>query len=172
MRNAFKLLTMGLLVTIVFAACSSSNDSNDDKAQEFIATLDDFQGYTSWTKVHTATGEDPLLGDAHGAKAPLTRNVFFKDNVQPDNGKYPNGTLIVKELRDGNGDLAGALTMMVKRGGDFNPDGDGWEWFMTTTDLDTVLTQGDNATAGGGMCASCHAAANTNNNGTDWVFSR
>ena len=154
---------------LVLAACSSSTDSED---KEFIASLQDFEGYTSWTKVATATGPDPLLGTAHGAEEPLTRNIFFLDDAQPKDGEYRVGTIIVKELRDGSGNLAGGLTMLVKRGGDFNPEGDGWEWFMTNTTLDTVLTQGDNATAMDGMCASCHGAANINDNGTDWVFRR
>jgi cytochrome c peroxidase len=77
---------------------------------------------------------------------------------------------VLKELQDKMGNVTGALTVMVKRGADFNPDGNGWEWFMTDVNLTTVLTQGDNATAGDGMCATCHAGANTNSNGTDWVF--
>ena len=169
MNTLIKMLGLSLVSMLFFAACSSSTDSDD---KEFIATLSDFDGYTGWTKVVTETGPDPLLGNAHGAAEPLTRNIFFLDNAQPKNGEYKVGTIIVKELRDGMGNLAGGVTMLVKRGGDFNPDGNGWEWFMTNTTLDTVYTQGDNAMAAGGMCASCHASANVNDNGTDWVFSR
>jgi len=158
-----------MISTVFIWSCSSSTESEE---AEFVATLNDFQGYTSWTKVATSTGPDPLLQAAHGANDPLTRNVFIQDNAQPKNGRYPTGTLIVKELRDGMNGLAGGLTMMVKRGGDFNSSGNGWEWFMTSTDLTTVMTRGDNATAMDGMCASCHAGANVNNNGIDWVFSR
>jgi hypothetical protein len=161
-------LALGLMLIV---GCDSSTDS-DDEETEFVAELNDFENYTSWTLVASENGPDPLLQTAHGVGDTLTRNIYFKDDETPGNGRYPKGTMIVKELRDEDGNLTGALTMMVKRGGDFNPDGNGWEWFMTSTDLSTVMTQGNNATAGGGMCANCHSGANTNNNGTDWVFSR
>ncbi len=168
MKHLFRLVLIAAL-GLGLLACSSSNNG-DDGESEFIATLDDFKDYKSWALVDTAMGPDPFLGQAHGG-GPLTRSIYFKDDAMPQDGEYPKGTIILKELTDANDNVVGALTMLVKRGGDFNPDGNGWEWFMTTTDLDTVMTQGDNATAGGGACAGCHAQANSNNNGTDWVFS-
>lgn len=169
MNYLLRILIISIISTVFIWSCSSSTESEE---AEFVASLNDFQGYTSWTKVSTSTGPDPLLQAAHGATDPLTRNVFIKDDAKPKNDQYPVGTIIVKELRSEMGSLEGGLTMMVKRGADFNPDGDGWEWFMTSTDLTTVMTRGDNATAMDGMCASCHAGANVNNNGIDWVFSR
>ena len=157
-----------LLAGILIFSCSTATDEVD----EFVATTDDFKGYASWTKVATEYGPDPLLMTAHGVEDSLYRHIYIKDNKKPSNGKYPVGTIVLKELRDEMGVITGALTVMVKRGGDFNPDGNGWEWFMTSTDLATVLTQGDNATAGDGMCANCHTSANTNNNGEDWVFTQ
>jgi len=161
---SFILLTLG---AVILSSCSSTTDT---KEQEYIATLDDFKGYTSWTKVDTKFGPDPLLSSAHGVTDSLYRNVYVKDNQKASNGKYPTGTIVLKELQDNMGNVTGALTVMVKRGANFNPDGNGWEWFMTDVNLTTVLTQGDNATAGDGMYATCHAGANANNNGTDWVF--
>jgi len=61
---------------------------------------------------------------------------------------------------------------MVKRGGNFNPDGNGWEWFMTSPTRDTIMTRGDNSTAANGICAGCHSQANAGDNGVDWVFTR
>ena len=166
------LSKVSYLLLLVAGALAFSCSSATDEDEEFIATLADFSGYSSWTKVATEFGPDALLMTAHGTDDSLYRHIYFKDNQKASNGKYPVGTIIVKELKDEMGALTGALTMMVKRGGDFNSDGDGWEWFMTSTDLTTVLTQGDNATAGDGMCASCHTSANVNSNGTDWVFSQ
>lgn len=167
MRILSKVFLISVTGLLLFA-CSES--TSDDENNEFVAGLESFSGYTDWTLVDTQYGPDPLLQSAHGTNDGFVRKIFVKDNAQPNNGQYPTGTLIVKELRDFDGALQGALTMMAKRDGGFNPDGDGWEWFMTSTDLTSVITQGDNATAGGGMCASCHAGANTNNNGTNWVF--
>ena len=169
--STLRIFFLFFLVLGLIISCDNSTDS-DYEDTEFIAELSDFENYTSWTQVVSNNGPDPLLQTAHGVNDTLTRNVYFKDNVSPSNGKYPRGTIIVKELRDAENNLTGALTVMVKRGGDFNSAGNGWEWFMTATDLSTVMTQGDNATAGGGMCANCHSGANVNNNGTDWVFSR
>ncbi len=169
MRKTLFSFSILVMTGIIFFSCSSSTEPKKE-VKEVIAKLDDFKGYTSWTKVDTRFGPDPLLQTAHGVTDSLFRVVYVKDNVKPSSGKYPVGTMILKELRDANNKLQGAITVMVKRGGSFNPDGNGWEWFMTDTGLTTILSQGDNATAGGGMCASCHAGANTNNNGTDWVF--
>ena len=36
----------------------------------------------------------------------------------------------------------GGLLGMVKRGGDFNPDNGGWEWFMLANDLSGIAAQG------------------------------
>lgn len=167
MKTRWTSYLLAISAAFLVFSCSSTSDSKD----EFIATLSDFEGYTSWTEMETLYGPDQLLQTAHGANDSLYRTVYVKNNAQPNSkGNYATGTLIVKELRTESGELTGALTMMAKRGADFNPDGNGWEWFMTSTDLTTVLTQGDNATAGGGLCASCHAGANANNNGTDWVF--
>ncbi len=167
MKRILLSFTMLILGAIILSSCSSTTDT---KEQEYIATLDDFKGYTSWTKVATEFGPDPLLMTAHGVTDSLYRAIYIKDNKKAVNGAYPNGTIVLKELQDKMGNVTGALTVMVKRGADFNPDGNGWEWFMTDVNLTTVLTQGDNATAGDGMCATCHAGANTNSNGTDWVF--
>ncbi|HID38335.1 MAG TPA: hypothetical protein EYP36_02330 [Calditrichaeota bacterium] len=166
----YPLILLLILTGLFLFSCSESSSSIDDVNKEFIADLDDFKGYQNWTQVDIQYGPDPLLQAAHGTDDGLYRRIYVKNNVQPDNGKYPTGTIILKELRDPDGNLTGALTMLVKRDGGFNPDGNGWEWFMTDTKLETIFTQGDNATAGGGVCASCHSGANVNNNGTDWVF--
>ncbi len=169
MKTHYRIL-LPVLAGLMIFACSTTTDSTDDGSKEFVADLNDFKDYQNWTEVDLLYGPDPLLQAAHGANDGLYRRVYIKDNAQPENGKYPTGTIILKELRTPDGTLTGALTVLVKRDGGFNPDGNGWEWFMTDTDLTTVITQGDNATAGSGACASCHSGANVNNNGTDWVF--
>lgn len=165
------ILVLALMLT-TNVACDKNSTDNNEKEQEFVATTDDFKDYKSWTLKATKNGPDPFLKTAHGVGDTLTRKIYFNSTAKAKDGKYPVGSMVLKELTDASGNLQGAFTVMVKRGGDFNPDGNGWEWFMVSTDFSTVMTQGDNATAGGGMCASCHSAANTNNNGIDWVFTK
>ncbi len=138
-------------------------------------TVDDmaaFLDFANWEKVAENFGPDPFLGQAHGVKDSLHRIVWMNYRLKAFDGKYPTGMIIVKELKDRNGNSVGPLTVMVKRGGNFNPDGNGWEWFMTSPARDTIMTRGDNSTAANGICAGCHSQANTGDNGVDWVFTR
>ncbi len=169
---AFLNVLMFALIFSTQTACDKNSTDSDDGNQEFIATTNDFKNYSSWTLKATETGPDPFLKTAHGVTDGFTRKIYFNKTAKVSNGEYPVGSIILKELTDDQGNLQGAFTVMVKRGGKFNPEGNGWEWFMVSTDFSTVLTQGDNATAGDGMCAGCHAAANQNNNGLDWVFTK
>jgi len=138
---------------------------------EYVAELADFIDYANWARIDSAFGPDPLLSTAHGIPDSLSRLVYLKqNNLQPISGRYPTGAIFLKELKNDVGQTVSGLTMMVKRGGSYNSAGNGWEWFMTNVTLDTVVTRGDNVTALNGMCAGCHAGANTGGNGQDWVF--
>lgn len=95
--RSFVFALIGLLFVL---SCSSSTNSDDD--EEFVATLDDFAGYISWTLIASETSPDPFLGAAHGVNDNFTRNIYFKNDAVASNGKYEKGTLIVKELRDGD----------------------------------------------------------------------
>lgn len=64
--------------------------------------------------------------------------------------------------------IEGSLTIMYKRGGDYNPDGGGWEWIMVNPDFSCVTFDGDSNTAS--FCHNCHTAANSNGEGFDYLF--
>jgi hypothetical protein len=135
---------------------------------EAVRQLADFRGYEKWKRLQTLVGTDPFLGGAHGG-GPLHRGVFVHPaDAKPVNGQYPVGTTFLKELREDvngqPGNLVEALTVMVKRGGTFNPTGSGWEYFMTDTALTETLMRGGADT----MCYGCHSAATTR----DWVFTK
>lgn len=166
-KNLLAVLFFGLLIM----ACNSDNSTEPKNDTEFQAGLQDFKDYKSWKKVATKFGPDPLLQSAHGANDSLFRNIYFKDDAKATTGEYETGTIILKELTDETGNVVG-ITVMAKRGGDFNPSGNGWEWFMTDAQLSQIVTSGDNAQAANGACAGCHSQANSNNNGVDWVFTR
>lgn len=51
---------------------------------------------------------------------------------------------------------------MVKRGGRFNPDGDGWEFFrlsVTAEETHIIARGGAEVTNFAGSCQNCHVAA-------------
>jgi len=66
--------------------------------------------------------------------------------------RYPVGTIV----------QLFPFEAMVKRGGRFNPDGDGWEFFrlaVTPAGTEIVARGGPEVTNGAGSCQGCHAAA-------------
>ena len=135
---------------------------------EFVPDPADFDGYAAWNLIGDEQGPDPLLGDAHeGNDDEAVRRIFKKQLAANPLGLgdgYPTGTLLVKEVRDGDNNLIGR-TAMAKRGGDFDPDHGNWEYFRWDVGTDEVAMRGAI-----NMCISCHAGANVASNGRDWVF--
>jgi len=92
-------------------------------------------------------------------------------------GDFAMGSIIVKEvfnyrMTDNGPEKTlleqGGLLAMVKRGGDFNSDHSGWEWFVLAPDLSSVVSQG--ADLMGGACNVCHGKAGPEAMGMDYVF--
>jgi hypothetical protein len=52
---------------------------------------------------------------------------------------------------------------MVKRGGTFSPEGNGWEYFMSDSALSQTQMRGGSDT----LCFGCHSGAKN----TDFMFS-
>ncbi len=106
----------------------------------------------------------------HGNDSTVTRYIYFKDSQTFSGGKYPLGTIIVKESQ--NDDMSvHELTAMVKRGNNFNANAGDWEWFMLAPDGKIATDTDGNPMRGadlmGGMCVGCHSAVST-----DYVFSK
>ncbi len=134
---------------------------------EVVKSLEDFKQYQTWRLVRTLLGPDPFLGEAHGGGT-FFRSIYVSPaDAKRVNGQFPAGTVFLKELRTNQsgapGELTGAFTVMVKRGGQFSPEGNGWEYFMTDTSFSQVLLRGGSET----MCFGCHSAAKD----LDFVFS-
>lgn len=159
---------------IVLTHLTDADDASLFKAEtlggepvEVVKQIEDFKGYQTWKHVRTLIGADPALGGAHGE--PIRHRAIYVSPADAKlvNGELPVGTVLVKELReDVNGQpgaVVDALTIMVKRGGSFNPDGGRWEYFMTDTALTQTMLRGGLET----MCAGCHSAARE----SDYVFS-
>jgi hypothetical protein len=119
----------------------------------------DFQGFTAWP--HFDLISEVAIGDGaihHSGK----RTVYI--NKMPTSGatSFDTGTIIVKTMQSGE------VFARVKRGGDYNKNGNlGWEWFELK-DVDgvwAIVWRGITPPAGfcyggivGGACNDCHRA--------------
>ncbi len=150
----------------------ASGDDGEDfiflHPMEFEPDPADFDDYATWNLIGTEQGPDALLGPAHeGNDADAVRRIYKKQLAANPDGLgdgYPTGTLVLKEVRSGAGDVIG-MTGMAKRGGDFDTTNDNWEYFMWNPANGDLADRGAMA-----MCIGCHGAANTGTNGKDWVF--
>lgn len=126
------------------------------KPSEYIATNDDFGNYKEWTLVEQATGNSASNAGAHSVTA-IRRTYKKQALVSPyfEAGEYPVGTVIVKELMEADGSL-GNIYGMVKRGGGFNPNDKGWEWFLLGQNSEVSRRSGSGGLA---FCGTCHAQA-------------
>jgi hypothetical protein len=141
------------------------------QSREFIAKDANFAKYDTWTKVGEFKGPNPALGPAHeGNNDTVTRVVFIKNNAKrASNGQFRVGTILAKQHRAADGKIMG-ITAMVKRGGGFNPEFGGWEWFMLNPETRTVLKNAEGNEVRGAiqMCNGCHSQAKDK----DFVFTR
>jgi len=81
-----------------------------------------------------------------------------------NNGQYPIGTKLAKAMKDSTGAVV-IVTAMAKRGNNFDPTGNDWEYFMIDKD-GAILQRGTNLE--GAPCKSCHSGASS----MDYVFTR
>jgi mono/diheme cytochrome c family protein len=166
------LLVLPLASLPLLQGCS---DSSNDTDEGFVAELGDISGYASWPRVDLTISDIPGLAGAHmGNDEAFTRAVYLSPGSTPVGGVYPEGSILVKETYHWNPTTGlrefapeGGLLAMVKRGGDFNPDHAGWEWFMITPDVGSLMARGDNLMDG--MCNGCHSVSDLSG-GTDYVF--
>lgn len=112
------------------------SDQDTSESEAFVATPSTFANYKNWQVADNVIFpvNASLLGDAHQGNNSDYARWICADPMEPANGEYPVGTVIAKETfswSDGNKQYAemGGLLAMVKCGGDFNPEGSGWEWF-------------------------------------------
>ncbi len=152
----------------IVQSCKKSNSA----PSEYIADNTSFSGFMSWPKQATKHGPDPLLGAmAHANNdSTVTRDVYFKNGQSAVNGKYPVGTIVVKHSYNPTGTV-NEFTGLVKRGNNFNPAHNDWEFFILKSD-GTIMSDSTGmvmrgANLMGGMCSGCHAGATT-----DYVFSK
>jgi hypothetical protein len=175
MKKQFTILSFMALVmsgAVLMQSCKKDKDDDTPPAvNEFIADNSTFASFLTWPLEATTNGVDPSLGPAHeGNDSTSVRKVYFKDGVNPANGVYPIGSVIVKHTTNAAGSL-NMYTGMVKRGNGFNPTRGDWEFFILMADGKIAQDNGvDLRGAGlmGGMCGDCHSGAATK----DFIFSK
>lgn len=166
-----------LLLTLMVASwgliLSQSCNKAKDTPKEYVADANSFKDYSTWPKQGSYNGPDPLLGAmAHANNdSSVVRNVYFKNGQDRVNGKFPVGTIVVKHSTNPSGTV-NEVTGMVKRGNNFDPTHDDWEYFMLKPDgslmSDSTGMVMRGATLMGGMCAGCHGGASSK----DYIFSK
>jgi Cytochrome P460 len=113
-------------------------------------------GYRSWTKLNDAP-IPPRDADPHNG----TKNVYASRKQRAD-GRYPAGTVVVKEAARPGADFIGLIAVMRKvRGAD--PAHRNWVFVEYTRDARGQRFQ---EIASGAVCWSCHLGALDN----DYVF--
>lgn len=146
------------------------------RTYEFIATDEAFTGFSNWTAVDNTTypANSDLLGGAHQANDPDYSRWVFATNPSPsEDGAYPVGAMLVKETFTWSGNQqqyseTGGILAMAKRGGDFNSQANGWEWFLLDPTTRKIASRGG-ADMTDGACNSCHSGA-VGEPGADYVF--
>ncbi len=161
-----------LPMLFLFLALGFQSCKKDDEPKEFIADDNTFANYDAWSLDVTRYGIDPSLGPAHGGNDSTTvRKIYFKDGVKRSGDEYPIGATILKYSYNSNGQV-NVRTGMVKRGNNFDPEHNNWEYFIITQDgkiaedANGKKKRGANLNNGG--CVSCHSGASSK----DYIFTK
>jgi hypothetical protein len=113
-------------------------------------------GYRSWTRLNDAP-IPPRASDPHNG----TKNVYASRERRPD-GRFPAGTIVVKDAVRPGASFVGLIAIMRKRPG-ADPAHGNWVFVEYTRDARGEPFQ---EIASGSVCWSCHMGALE----TDYVF--
>jgi Cytochrome P460 len=113
-------------------------------------------GYRGWTKLN-AQPIPPRDSDPHNG----TKNVYASKPARAD-GRFPNGTIVVKEATRPGADFVGLLAVMRKRAG-ADPEHNDWVFVEYTRD---ARSERFAEIGRGAVCWGCHVGAQD----TDYVF--
>jgi hypothetical protein len=113
-------------------------------------------GYRGWSKLN-AQPIPPRDSDPHNG----TKNVYASKPARAD-GRFPNGTIVVKEATRPGADFLGLLAVMRKRAG-ADPEHNDWVFVEYTRD---ARSERFAEIGRGAVCWGCHVGAQD----TDYVF--
>lgn len=146
----------------VFQSCSDS-DSPAEPEPEYIVDAETLKDYKNWELIAAFDRDD---NNQH-RRVFVNRPETSKD--APRDG-YPVGTIFVKEISDIHypADSIIRYQVMVKRGGDFDPQHNDWEWILSQgSDISQITSRGGGeVVVGETNCVTCHK--NTASN--DWAY--
>ncbi len=179
MSSRLRWMLAAIALGVLLAACSGAESApavatgpaalpTTPANVPYLAFASAFDGYEKWTCIKL----DQPVSDGHIAGH---RKVCINHLSAPGATEWPKGTIVVKELPDGQGGIQHLA--MVKRGAGFNPYGAvGWEWFeLTPGAADLIRWRGYSppegetygGIVGGGLCSPCHNEVAKN----DYVYS-
>jgi hypothetical protein len=148
-----RVLALAVLSAVAVVAATLAQAGSEAAPRPFPGLPKWTAGYTAWVKVNRAP-IPPRASDAHRG----TKNVYASKRAR--NGRYPVGTVIVKEIRRPGTSYVGVIAAMRKLPN--RRANNGWEmieWDRTSARARFgVLAQG-------GICFGCHMAAKP-----DYVF--
>lgn len=144
------------------ATGSAGIDYSFTKPSEVTTTIHDLKHFKTWPLI----GDEKGTGSVHGGH---NRKTYKKQgHASPyifKEGEYPVGTTFVKQVFDSTGNTT-RIVAMVKRGGNYDPANNDWEWFILNNDASSITSQGPSLSP---TCTSCHAKAAANR-GMDYVY--
>ena len=162
-------------VTACVTCHSQTQESNDlifpflKSVEDSEKGLEDFKEYKNWILVKESRGEDPLNFLANEHNSSIFRKIYKKQLTPKVEGKYPIGTMFLLELRAVNddnataGEIEGNITVMVKRGDEFDEteSANNWEYFSLDANFTKILGQGNSSAELTKACFECHKLAQT-----------
>jgi hypothetical protein len=182
-KNIFKLFMVLLLATLIAIGLMVSYFAPQSPSLAAAYPVDpvkEIAGYRNWTRVNpepelmpdqvSALCAPVRVKDDDPAKNPHRHKyltVYVNDTgrkamLEQKNPAFPEGSVIVKEKLSEKSSLTPELlTVMIKRGKNFNPTNGDWEYMVVDGTATIIQAQGKLEN-----CQSCHSGKP----GTDYVF--
>jgi hypothetical protein len=176
----FKVLVLGFLIAIGSLVSHVATQSYSSASVYSEQPVQQIAGYRDWTRVNAepqmmpdqvsllcaapfpVKADDPSNPHRHKYITVYVNDTGRKAMLEQKNPAFPEGSVIVKEKLPEKSSLTPELlTVMIKRGKDFNPTSGDWEYMVVDGTGTKVSAQGKLEN-----CQSCHSAKPD----TDYVF--
>jgi hypothetical protein len=182
-RNFPKLVvipSLCFLIAIGSLVSYFATQANSSASAHLADPVKEIAGYRNWARVNAepqlmpdqvsllcaapfpAKADDPANPHRHKYITVYVNDTGRKAMLEQKNPAFPEGSVIVKEkLSEKSSPTPELLTVMIKRGKDFNPTSGDWEYMVVDGTGTKMQAQGKLEN-----CQSCHSAKPD----TDYVF--